>query len=74
MVQVMKKWFSSAAEFISWDFHAITPAEPVGEEHKIGEQYFADYSDLSPEQLKAAKEACAEHIARSKVISVKSGL
>lgn len=75
MVRTMRKWMSSAAEFISLDHAFSAPSAPDKKpEYQLGALYCADYSDVTAEQIRAAKNECADHIARSKVISVKSGL
>ena len=56
------------------DFSWRAPA-PVAREQetKLGD-YTVDYTPLTDAQIKDAKAVCAEHIARSKRISVKRGL
>ena len=73
MVQAMLKLWNSAAELISWHEPQSAPKPEPDEQHKLG-GYYADYTPLTPVQLEASKAECAEHIARSKVVSVKSGL
>ena len=72
MVHAMKKVWADAFEFIAehvWTHKSQT------ELHQIGNtDFYADYTPLSREQIEAAKAECADHIARSNVISVKSGL
>jgi len=67
MVKAMLQFWRSAAEMFSGH------EKGAADLHRIGD-YYADYSELTPDEIEAAKAACADHIARSKVISVKSGL